>query len=75
MVISETLGETLECVACVGRTERLGELMRGSEYEGEDCEDDLQGHRKDGYVSERFFYVLHSCFRGQKLILNLFYRG
>ncbi|KAL8279052.1 hypothetical protein RQP46_008510 [Phenoliferia psychrophenolica] len=38
--IEATLHETLEVVQGVARTERLGGLLRGSEYAGEDAEED-----------------------------------
>lgn len=42
VVISATLHETLEVIPTVARTERLESLLRGSEYSGEDAEDDLK---------------------------------
>lgn len=36
--IATTLHETLEVVPTVARTDRLAELLKGSEYEGEDAE-------------------------------------
>ncbi|SCZ87883.1 BZ3500_MvSof-1268-A1-R1_Chr2-3g05351 [Microbotryum saponariae] len=52
ILIETVLHETLELVPAVAKTERLKELVKGSEYRGEDAEQDRQ---REGTVNKKLY--------------------